>query len=124
MDCVFDAFAGTASRSAAIAALDGLRAEVGDTGLNQIIRIRLITWYSMLGAYDQAYEVMNRSLDDFAARGTVGLTWGFLWLKELKGFRDDARFATLAARMRLPDYWQRHGPPDGYDWRDGRLVAR
>ena len=85
---------------------------------------RLILWYSMLGAYDQAYEVVDRSLDDLAATGTIGVGWGFLWLRELAGLRQDARFAALAVRMRLPDYWQRYRPPDGYDWRDGRLVAR
>ena len=69
-------------------------------------------------------EVVNQWLDDFAAMGTIGTAWGLLWEPELAGFREDARFATLAGRMRLPDYWQRHGPPDGYDWRDGRLIPR
>jgi hypothetical protein len=30
----------------------------------------------------------------------------------------------LVRRMKLPDYWAVHGPPDGYDWRDNRLIAR
>ena len=67
---------------------------------------------------------MERSLDDYARSGTIGTAWGFLWFAELASFRDDARFAALAARMNLPEYWQAHGPPDGYDWRDGRLVVR
>ncbi len=78
----------------------------------------------MLRAYDQTFEVMNGMLDDYAAAGTVGVAWGTLWAPELAGFRADARFKALAARMRLPDYWERRGPPDGYDWRDGQLVAR
>ena len=89
-----------------------------------MMRRRLLVWYSMLGAYDQAYQVVNRLLDDFATTDTIGVAWGFLWMRDLAGFREDARFATLAARMRLPDYWAVHGPPDGYDWRDGRLIPR
>jgi hypothetical protein len=81
-------------------------------------------WYSRLEAYDQAFEMANRSLDDFAAVGSIGTAWGFLWARELAGFRDDTRFSALVARLRLPDYWQRYGPPDGYEWRDGQLVAR
>jgi adenylate cyclase len=121
---VFDALAGASSRSGAVAALDGLRADVSDAGLNHMMRMRLIMWYSRLEAYDQAYEMVNRSLDDFAAVASIGTAWGFLWTRELAGFRDDGRFTALVARLRLPDYWQRYGPPDGYDWRDGRLVAR
>jgi TolB-like protein len=121
---VFDALAGTVDRATAVAALDGLRSDVGVAGLHQFMRRRLIVWYSMLGAYDQAYEVMNSSLDDFAATGTIGITWGFLWFQELAGFREDPRFSALAVRMRLPDYWNKHGPPDGYDWRDDRLIPR
>jgi adenylate cyclase len=124
VDRVYGALAGTTDRATAIASLDGLRNEHGATGLHNFMLRRLLHWYSVLGAYDQAYQVVNRLLDDFAATGTIGVAWGFLWQRELAGFREDARFATLAARMRLPDYWQRYGPPDGYDWRDGRLVAR
>jgi TolB-like protein len=122
VDQVFSALAGTTDRAAAVAALDGLRTAPG--GQHQFMLRRLILWYSMLGAYDRAYEVVNRSLDDFAATGTIGVGWGILWLRELAGFRQDARFAALAARMRLPDYWARYGPPDDYEWRDNRLIAR
>ena len=41
----------------------------------------------------------------------------------MRGFRADPRFNMLVSRMKLPDYWAVHGPPDGYDWRDGRLVS-
>ena len=123
-ELVFGALAGTRERSAAIKALDVLRAGAGLGAQSQVMRRRMIIWYSMLEAYDGAYEVMHGSLDDFAATGTIGAAWAFLWLPELAGFRADSRFTTLVARMRMPDYWARYGPPDGYEWRDNRLVAR
>ena len=97
---------------------DGLAAQP------QLMRRRMVIWYSMLEAYDEAYEVMHRALDDFAASGTIGVAWGYLWLKEFAGFRADPRFGALATRLKLPDYWAVHGPPDGHDWCDGCLVAR
>jgi len=121
---VFEALARTRERSAAVMALDTLRTGAGLAAQPQFMRRRMILWYSMLGAYDEAYEVMHGSLDDFAPAGTIGAVWGFLWMKELAGFREDARFNALATRMKLPDYWAVHGPPDGHDWRDGRLVPR
>ena len=72
---------------------------------------RLVVWYASLGAFDQAYAIMNHSLDDFARSGMIGTAWGFLWFAELAPFRDDVRFSNLAARMNLPKYWQRYGPP-------------
>jgi len=83
-----------------------------------------MVWYSGLGGLDQAYAIMNRSLDDFGRSGTIGTAWVFLWMSELAPFRADARFGALVERMKFPDYWNVYGPPDGYDWRDGRLVAR
>jgi adenylate cyclase len=121
---VFDALAGRRERSAAIAALDALCAGAALPALPQFAKRRMVVWYSMLGAVDRAYEVMDASLDEFVATGTIGIAWVFLWMKELATFRADPRFTALAERMNLPEYWKAYGPPDGYDWRDGRLVAR
>ena len=119
---VFDALADRRERSAAIGALDALRS-IGPMPQPEFMRRRMVLWYSMLGSNDQAFEVMNESLDDFATNGTVGIAWAFLWLKELAVFRADPRFAALARRINLPEFWERYGPPDGHAWRDGRLVA-
>jgi len=121
---VFDALAGRCDRSVAIGALDALRARGTIAGQPQFMRRRMILWYSMLGSHDQAFEIMQGSLDDFAASGTVGIAWSFLWLQELASFRADPRFAALVARMNLPEFWEQYGPPDGYDRRDGQLIAR
>jgi hypothetical protein len=39
---------------------------------------------------------------------------GDLWLPELRLFRADHRFEHLVQRVRLPTYWQQHGPADGW----------
>jgi tetratricopeptide (TPR) repeat protein len=124
VDRVYGALAGNSHPAAAVAALDAFRTDAGLAASNHIMRRRLLVWYSMLGAYDQAFEIMNAMLDSFADRGTIGASWGTLWARELAGFRADARFTALATRMRLPEYWERYGPPDGYEWRKDRLVAR
>ena len=49
------------------------------------MRRRLVLWYSMSGAYDEAFEVMHGSLDHFAASGTIGAVWGFLWMRRCAG---------------------------------------
>jgi Flp pilus assembly protein TadD len=121
---VFDALAGRRARSVAIEALDALRARGGVTEQPQFMRRRMILWYSMLGSHDQAFEIMQGSLDDFASSGTVGIAWSFLWLQELASFRADPRFPRVAMRMNLPEFWEQYGAPDGYDWRDACLVPR
>jgi hypothetical protein len=46
-----------------------------------------------------------------------------LWLPEMRPFRSDPRFHEFAAdRLRLLEYWEEYGPPDGYALRAGRLV--
>lgn len=77
----------------------------------------------MRGAIDEAYSFARRLLDDGGASGEVGGEWWVLWLPELHTFRRDARFQELTYRLGLDAYWTRHGPPDGHDFRDGRLIV-
>lgn len=123
VELVFHALAGSRDRSAAVHALDTVRGGAGFAAQPHFMRRRMIVWYAMLDAYDQAFEVMQASLDEFAETGTIGVAWSFLWLPELAGFREDPRFGALARRMNFTEFWEKHGPPDGYDWRDGRLIA-
>lgn len=46
-----------------------------------------------------------------------------LWLREMRPFRRDPRFHELTVRLGMLRHWQRHGPPDGYELRDGRLIV-
>ena len=45
-------------------------------------------------------------------------------MPEMKAFRQDPRFQALATRMGLMEYGQQHGPPDGCELRDGKLICR
>jgi hypothetical protein len=121
---VYVGLANPPARPRAIEALDALCGEVGLDAIGSLLRRRLMVWYSGLGALDQAYAIMNRSLDDFARAGTIGMAWLFLWMSELAPFRDDARFGALAERLKWPDYWNVYGPPDGYALRNGVLTRR
>jgi TolB-like protein len=85
-------------------------------------RKRLILWHVLRNDLDAAYDLAHRSLDRYAREGTVGGAWGMLWLAEMGRFRDDARFDQFARRLRLFEYWNEYGPPDGYSLSAGRLV--
>lgn len=95
--------------TAAIRALIG-RASVAGLGLRS--QKRLLVWLTMLGALDDAFALLWKSLEDPAAQGTIRGPWTWLWLPEMKPFRRDARFPAVAERLGLPDYWARFGPPD------------
>ncbi len=85
---------------------------------------RFMLWYTELGALDQSFEVATESLDHFARSGTIGTAWGFLWMREMLPFRQDARFQAICRRMGLLDFWQRNGPPDRCELSAGVLVCR
>jgi DNA-binding winged helix-turn-helix (wHTH) protein len=98
-------------------AIDSLRAVVGkipEAKLGLPDRQRLMPWFTMLGALDDAFALTSGTLDILAKRGIVGLRWGVLWIPEMLPFRRDPRFRDIVARIGFMDYWERHGPPDGY----------
>jgi hypothetical protein len=90
----------------------------------QFLRRRFIVWYVMLGAFDQAFAILNESLDYFARSGTIGTTWAFLWMSELLPFRQDPRFQLICRRMGLFEYWNVYGPPDHCELKAGQLICR
>jgi TolB-like protein len=113
------------TRSAAAAqALDAVRARLEANAWSQPMKRRFMLWYTELGALDQSFEVATESLDHFARSGTIGTAWGFLWMREMLPFRQDARFQAMCRRMGLMDFWQRNGPPDGCELSAGVLVCR
>jgi hypothetical protein len=109
---------------AQIGALDKLRASVVPADMTQIMKRRFMLWYTMLGALDQAFAVATESLDYFAQSGTIGVAWGFIWMREMLPFRQDPRFQSMCQRMGLFDYWNKYGPPDNCELRDGELICR
>jgi hypothetical protein len=84
---------------------------------------RLMRWYTLLGAVDLAYNTGFRTLDRCAVGGTVGVAWGLLWMTEMRAFRQDVRFQSFVERLALIEFWERYGPPDGSELRDGVLIC-
>ena len=120
----FAAVADPRQRGQAIEAVERMRAALGPQNTPQPIKRRLMLWNVALGDLSQAFEIANESLDYFAKSGTIGAAWGFLWMEEMRPFRQDERFQTFAARMNLFEYWSKFGPPDNCELRDGKLVCR
>jgi len=121
---VCKALSGRAARQEAVASLDQLERALPADASGGILRKRFLVWYAMLGDLDAAYASMHGTLDHYnARRGSFGAAWGCLWLHELREFRRDPRFQELATRMKLFDYWNEYGPPDGCEIRQGKLIV-
>jgi TolB-like protein len=119
---VFSALANPAERPLAIRTLDEVRKGFG-AGINQFFRRRLMVWYSSLGAVDQAYDVADDALAAFARKGTIGTAWTFIWMPEMRPFREDPRFQQFCARLNFFEYWNLRGPPDNHELHDGKLIC-
>jgi hypothetical protein len=111
-----------AGRDAAVARLQSLLRDLPPTELGMVNRKRLLLWLTLLGALDEAFAFAHQSLDQFAQAGTIGIAWGMLWTQEMRPLRRDPRFGQLIERLRLVEFWQTHGAPDGYELRSGRLI--
>jgi Tfp pilus assembly protein PilF len=93
------------------AALDALRELCANSaGMNSgLMLMQSVTWYTMLGALDSAYEVASEGLDKLRRSGTLGGSWGGLWISEMRPFRQDPRFGPLMDRLGLVEYWKQSG---------------
>ncbi|HEY7379394.1 MAG TPA: hypothetical protein VH542_11970, partial [Steroidobacteraceae bacterium] len=109
--------------SSAVEKLNQLRSRVGSEHLTQLSLRRFVLWYTRLGARAEAFEVANQALDLLAEHGTIGTAWGFMWMREMLPFRQDPRFQILASRLNLFEYWNKFGPPDNCELRDGKLIC-
>jgi len=121
---VFEAFGAPAQRPAAARALRTLFAELRRSEPDKQSVVALLMWPTLLGDLDAAFESANRVLDSDLREDTVGTTWGFLWMPEMRPFRQDPRFQSLVTRLKLFDYWKQYGPPDDCDLHGDVLVCR
>jgi TolB-like protein/Flp pilus assembly protein TadD len=118
-----DALAGRGTNAYAIAALRAVELNADPRTL-VYNAVGVICWlYTLLGAPDHAYEYVNRVLDEIARSGPVWAFPGGLWLPELRSFRQDPRFQGLVIGLGLMPYWEKYGPPDNCELRDGRLIC-
>lgn len=83
---------------------------------------RLISWFTMLGEIEIAHDVARQTVDRLESLGTIGNGWGMLWAREMRPFRDSARFQQLISRLGLIGYWRQYGPPDSCALRGDLLV--
>ena len=119
----FAAFGNPAARAAAARALRGLLQALRASKRDDY-RISAMLWPTRLGDVDFAYDSANWYLDQYARDGIVGTSWGFLWMPEMRPFRQDPRFQAFVRRLKLIDYWTRYGPPDDCDLKDEKLTCR
>jgi adenylate cyclase len=73
----------------------------------------LIVPYLWLGQIDTAYDIMNRSLDRNRLAWVHEWDLTHAWSVEGAPLRRDPRFADLASRLGVVDYWKQYGYPDG-----------
>jgi tetratricopeptide (TPR) repeat protein len=123
VELVYAAIANRKQQAAAVASLERLLASVASEHVGPDLSAHAIAWYTLLGALDQAYDFANRMLDYAVPAGAMGIFPNYLWIPELLPFRRDRRFQTLASRLRFFDYWAVHGPPDGCELKNGKLIV-
>jgi TolB-like protein len=122
---VYVALADARQRPAALAALKGFdpmqqtasaEARAGRCGTG-------VQWYVQLGAIDEAYALANRCQDlDGKAVGVL-FQYGGMWGPEMRPFRRDPRFQSLATRVGLMEYWAKYGAPDNCELRNNKLTC-
>ncbi|MEP7313143.1 MAG: winged helix-turn-helix domain-containing protein [Pseudomonadota bacterium] len=113
--------------SQAVSACGAIRSFVQSRG-NSILRgslpMLLMHWAVLLEDVDLGYEIGNLALDHFELQQAVPVE-GFLpqlWLSEMKPFRRDPRFPEFAGeRLKLLEFWNAYGPPDGCEIHHGAL---
>jgi len=110
-------------RAAAIAALQAWEAKLHAEHIDARTAQRLIVWFTLLGAIETAHDVAERILDRLVPSGTIGSGWGFLWTKEMHGFRTCPRFQGLISRLGLIVYWRLYGPPDNCALQGDLLIC-
>jgi TolB-like protein/DNA-binding winged helix-turn-helix (wHTH) protein/Tfp pilus assembly protein PilF len=80
--------------------------------------------YVLFGAIDMAYDLENQCLDQMSPG--IGTSAGgfYLWTPEMRRFRHDRRFQALCARLGFMPYFEKYGPPDLCNLKQGKLTCR
>jgi TolB-like protein len=130
-DIVGPVFAALAGRSDAQPASRAIRDFVAaadrEEGLWRfpLLAGQMIQWQVMLGSIDGAFDVTDRLVAYWRRSGHLAYTHlALLWAEEMRHFRRDPRFQHLIRALGMLPFWERHGPPDGYQLSGDRLVER
>lgn len=76
-------------------------------------QLELVEPYLQLGEVDLVYEILFQSLDEDPRAWATSWDLGHAWTDDGAAFRRDPRFAKLAERIGMLDYWKQYGFPDG-----------
>jgi len=124
MRLIYSALADPTRKPAARVALQELVHKLGASNIEPNSRKDFIIAFVALDALDQAYALSTQLVDEFKRSGTGGGPgWGYLWLPQMRPFRQDPRFQEFVSRLNLIDYWKHYGPPDDCDLNDGKLTC-
>ena len=110
-------------RPDAVLAIRALIARLAPKSFGSLDRKRAALWFTMLGALDEAFGLLHLTLEHFALSGMIGISWGWIWMPEMRPLRADARFSYVVERLRFADYWNVHGVPDDHELTDGLLIV-
>jgi len=69
--------------------------------------------YLQLGQVDLVYGILLGALDEQPSKWKEKWDLTLAWAPDGEAFRRDRRFAELAARIGMLDYWKQYGYPDG-----------
>ena len=86
-------------------------------------QLDLVGPYMDMGQMDLVYRLLNESLDRDPLAWIKRWDIGRAWSPEGAAFRRDPRFADLAERMGIVDYWKQYGFPDGCRAGDDRAIV-
>ena len=83
-----------------------------------------LAWLTVLGALDEAYEVAEELVSSLRrSRFLSPVVLHAIWNPSMRPFREDPRFQDFVRALSMIGYWQRHGPPDGHRFENGKLIA-
>ena len=90
----------------------------------QLVIGTMMGWQAALGEFDAAFKIADLILAAWRRTGQLATMALFqMWFPSMQLFRQDPRFSGFMKELGMFAFWDRHGPPDGHDIRDGRLIC-
>jgi len=111
-----DAVRDPAKRPAAIAEMRKLDPKIAK-------QTDLIGPYLQLGAVDEVYDTLFEALDRDDRSWATEWDFEHVWNEDGRKFRADPRFARLAQRIGILDYWKQYGFPDSCETGQDTVVV-
>ena len=118
---VYAAFDNPARVAAAVEALKTFVARLEPT--EWVSKVWAMQSLSALGNVDAAYDVGRQLQKQFEKEAPYN-PWAWLWVPELRAFRQDARFQGFVAQLNMIPYWEKYGPPDDCTLANGVLTCK